>query len=112
MTRAVGWGGADEPWLSGHFTIGPEHPALAGHFPGNPVVPGVTVLQRVLALVESAQPERTVESVAEAKFLRPLRPAETCAVAIRRVDDRTLSFDCRVQQDLVARGILVLDGDN
>ena len=31
------------------FRIAADHPCLPGHFPGQPVVPGVVVLDRVLA---------------------------------------------------------------
>ena len=37
-----------------NFVIESDHPALPGHFPGRPVVPGVVVLDRVLAAIESA----------------------------------------------------------
>jgi len=36
------------------FTIPADHPSLPGHFPGNPVVPGVLVLDRVLDAVQVA----------------------------------------------------------
>lgn len=109
MNRVTPANGSDAPQWSGEFTIGAEHPALAGHFPGNPVVPGVIILQRVLALLESAVPERTAVSVLEAKFLRPLRPAEKCTIALRPAGDRRLAFDCRTRRELVARGTLMLD---
>ncbi len=109
VNRATASNATDEPWLSGAYVIGPEHPALAGHFPGNPVVPGVIVLQRVFALLESSLPEPMAVSVIEAKFLRPLRPAETCTIAIQQAGERKLTFDCRMQREIVARGTLVLD---
>ena len=35
------------------FVIAADHPSLPGHFPGQPVVPGVVVLERVLEAIES-----------------------------------------------------------
>ena len=36
------------------FTVPHDHPSLPGHFPGRPVVPGVVLLDRVLAAIEAA----------------------------------------------------------
>ena len=55
-------------------TIGADHPALPGHFPGDPIVPGVVLLNEVL----SALPGRM--DIAWAKFHGPLRPGEAFAI--------------------------------
>ena len=34
------------------FSIPFEHPALPGHFPGQPVVPGVVILEAVQTAIE------------------------------------------------------------
>lgn len=57
-------------------TIGADHPALPGHFPGEPIVPGVVLLNEVLAAI----PRRM--NVPSAKFHSPLRPGEEFAIRI------------------------------
>jgi len=61
--------------------IDPSHPALAGHFPGNPIVPGVVLLERVAAALRAWRGER-VEKL-DAKFLQPLRPGEDAMIELR-----------------------------
>ena len=48
------------------FVIGHDHPALPGHFPGQPVVPGVVLLDRVLEAVEREAGEERVKDIATA----------------------------------------------
>ncbi|HEU5176969.1 MAG TPA: hypothetical protein VFU24_05900 [Burkholderiales bacterium] len=60
------------------LSIPPSHPALRGHFPGDPVVPGVVLLDEVL----SALPGRM--DIPWAKFHAPLRPAEECVIRIEQ----------------------------
>ena len=60
--------------------IDPEHPALAGHFPGNPVVPGVVLLERVAAALRAWRGER-VEKI-DAKFLQPLLSGERAMIEL------------------------------
>jgi len=64
------------------FAIGHDHPSLAGHFPGAPTVPGVVLLERVLAAIEAAHGTTPPLRLPQVKFLRPLLPGERAEVEI------------------------------
>ena len=62
------------------FVIGHGHPSLPGHFPGRPVVPGVVVLDRVVAALEAAHGPLPPLRLVQVKFLRPLLPDEPARI--------------------------------
>lgn len=63
--------------------IGADHPCLPGHFPGDPVVPGVVLLDQIAAVLEAAGAGR-LSRLVQVKFLAPLRPDETAELVVRR----------------------------
>jgi 3-hydroxyacyl-[acyl-carrier-protein] dehydratase len=65
-----------------NFVIEPDHPALPGHFPGRPVVPGVVVLDRVLAAIEAAHGPLGALRLPQVKFVQPLLPGEAARIEI------------------------------
>ena len=64
------------------FVIDPSHPSLPGHFPGAPVVPGVLVLERVVAAIEAAHGPLGAIRLPQVKFLQPLLPGEQADVEL------------------------------
>ena len=85
--------------------IEPAHPALAGHFPGNPVVPGVVLLERVAAACKAWRGARVAQC--DAKFMRPLLPGEDAVIELRE-DGVRVRFSVMDGDDaLFARGVLV-----
>ena len=88
------------------FHIGADHPALAGHFPGNAVVPGVVLLDRVAAAVERIWGQR-IGSFPQVKFLRPLRPDQVAELRIER-DDAGARFRFASGTHVIASGAIEL----
>jgi len=86
------------------FTIAHDHPALPGHFPGNPIVPGVVLLDEIASAFEHLQPGATLTGLPTTKFLSPLRPGEACTVQFSPGRNGTIKFECVAGGRAVASG--------
>ncbi len=93
------------------LTIPVDHPSLAGHFPGNPIVPGVVILDEVIAAIREQWPDCRVLGVSSAKFVSPLRPGQTIRLAASRASERSIRFSCRHEHRTVAQGVFETSGD-
>lgn len=79
-----------------------SHPSLEGHFPGNPVVPGVVVLDHVLEAVERWLGELPdALRLPQVKFMQPLLPDQPAEIQLQRTGDRIRLRVTRGQQLLV-----------
>lgn len=82
-----------------------DHPALLGHFPGNPVVPGVVLLELVQRQAAALAGFRDGPTCWQRiKFQRPVRPEEAVRLKIEGAADQ---FDFRIETEdgqAVARG--------
>jgi len=59
------------------ITIHPDHPVFEGHFPGQPVVPGVCMVQIVKELLEQQEGKNLfLRESSQMKFLQLLTPSE------------------------------------
>ena len=74
--------------LLGHFTIGANHPSLPGHFPGRPVVPGVVLLDEVLAQLPPGA------TLVTAKFTAPVGPGTEVEIRGRPDGQGRFAFAC------------------
>lgn len=86
------------------FRIPSDHPCLPGHFPGRPVVPGVVVLDRVLAAVEAEAGPLAALRLPQVKFLRPLLPEEEAEVELEAPAPGRWRFRVVHEGELVASG--------
>ena len=89
-----------------HFSIPPDDPCLDGHFPGRPLVPGVVVLERVLAAVEAAHGAIGPLRLPQVKFLRPLLPGREARIVLDGAAPRW-RFEVQGDEGVLARGEIV-----
>jgi 3-hydroxymyristoyl/3-hydroxydecanoyl-(acyl carrier protein) dehydratase len=91
--------------------IGADHPSLPGHFPGNPVVPGVVILDEVLHALAQWQPQLHIGGFTTVKFLQPLLPDETFSIEFEHSKATRMKFECKKSQTVFATGIINLETD-
>ena len=87
------------------FIVPSEHPALAGHFPGNPIVPGVVLLDEVANALKLSRPDIHLSGMPSVKFLSPLLPGEPCDIIFTEGRNHTIKFECRSGERIIANGI-------
>lgn len=80
-----------------------SHPLYRGHFPGNPVTPGVALLQIATDLLCRITARRlTLRTVVSMKFRRPVGPSDVIAYVF--------SSACEANGQLSAKVSLEADG--
>lgn len=89
------------------FTIPHDHAALPGHFPGQPIVPGVVLLDHALSAIGAAL-NRSFDTwrLSSAKFPSPARPGEPLALSYEPSPGGTIRFKVSAAERVVASGVL------
>lgn len=91
---------------SATLSIPAQHPALAGHFPGNPIVPGVVLLDGVIAAAEAwLGTEFHVAGLSHAKFLAQLKPDEAARIELV-LRGPLMDFSVHRHETAIAKGTL------
>lgn len=85
------------------FCIEATHPSLPGHFPGQPVVPGVLLLDRVAACLEKASGRRFA-ALSVVKFLQPVLPDQMVALSLRIEPSGRVHFSIRRGDAIILTG--------
>ena len=89
-------------------TIGADHPSLPGHFPGAPIVPGVVILDEVLAALTELREDSHITVISTVKFLVPLKPGQpfTICLAASEHGESPVAFRCHVEDRVIVEGRL------
>lgn len=88
------------------FVVDPSHPSLPGHFPGAPVVPGVLVLEHVMAAIERLHGPLGALRLPQVKFMRPLLPGEEAHIELEGAAPRW-RFRVLRDEETIASGEVV-----
>lgn len=84
-----------------------DHPSLPGHFPGQPVVPGVLLLDLIVAAAEAwLGTAVSVRSLPQVKFIAPLLPGQKARLELKRAGEE-FRFILRRDAAILAQGAFV-----
>lgn len=91
-----------------HRTVPADHPAFAGHFPGNPILPGVVLLDMALqAIAVSAGTRLDACEIGAVKFLHPVHPGDPLEIRHQFSAGGAIRFDIAVGSRKIASGNIV-----
>jgi len=87
-----------------------DHPSLPGHFPGAPLVPGVVILDEVVAVLDEWLQDSQLSGVPSVKFLSPLKPEQPFTISLFATskDAGEVSFCCRAEERVIVEGRLAV----
>jgi len=85
-----------------------DHPSLPGHFPGAPLVPGVVILDEVLATLAEWRENSQLSGIRLVKFLAPLQPEQafTIPLSVKNEHAAEVNFCCRAEDRVIVEGQL------
>jgi 3-hydroxyacyl-[acyl-carrier-protein] dehydratase len=88
--------------------VDPQHACLPGHFPGDPIVPGVLILARVIeaAAIAFGAP---VNAVRVAKFQARLVPNERFTIVLEPGSEDAVKFKVVRGETVISGGTLQLN---
>lgn len=102
---------ADDGWSSVAYRFAPDHATRAGHFPGNPIIPGALLLDRMLHAISRSTAGAPLHDIRVAKFLRPVRPGDAVTFRWRQTPKREIVFECRLDGsgDIAMTGTVAME---
>lgn len=80
---------------------------MPGHFPGNPIVPGVILLDEVItAFRDYAGRPVTISAFPNIKFVSPLLPDKEFDVSFEEKKEGLVSFSMKARDKIIVTGQL------
>jgi 3-hydroxyacyl-[acyl-carrier-protein] dehydratase len=78
---------------SAEYCLPADEPSAEGHFPGNPIVPGATLLREVIRVVTAAS-GKSCCGIRAARFLHPVRPGDRLVIVWEEKAVDEFGFTC------------------
>lgn len=104
---------ASDDEINSDITIDPQHEIFKGHFPGQPIVPGVCMIQMIKELVEKKnEKECRLTICGQVKFLNPLVPNRDAVINVlikcKNQGDANVKIDAIISNN----GVVILKMSN
>jgi 3-hydroxyacyl-[acyl-carrier-protein] dehydratase len=95
------------PFFEWSLSVDATHPSLPGHFPGQPLVPGVMLLEQVALALQAWRAQRLAR-VLEVKFVVPLLPGQIATLRLGEEPNAAARVRFEIHRDgtLLARGLV------
>ena len=88
-----------------------DHLCFPGHFPRQPILPGVLLLERVMALAQASIGQSLIEcTVYNVKFLAAVAPGDCLDVQLVATNLNEYKFTVRIFQETGADSVLACSG--